>query len=50
MVIQDLGSSNGTFVHGTRLSEEGIASDWVVLDNGAVVDFGVDLALSESNS
>lgn len=48
MVIRDLGSSNGTFVDGKRLSEEGKASQWIPLKNGSVIDFGVDLAFPDS--
>jgi pSer/pThr/pTyr-binding forkhead associated (FHA) protein len=41
--IQDLKSSNGTFVNGERLSEEGILSPTKGLQSGDIIEFGVDI-------
>jgi pSer/pThr/pTyr-binding forkhead associated (FHA) protein len=41
--IQDLKSSNGTFVNGVRLSEEGVLSPTKDLQSGDVIEFGVDI-------
>lgn len=41
--IQDLKSSNGTFVNGKRLSEEGETSSPHILNDGDTIDFGVDI-------
>ena len=41
--IQDLKSSNGTFVNGERLSEEGVLSTLRALKTGDSLDFGVDI-------
>ena len=43
MYIKDLGSSNGTFVNGKRLSEEGVASSPRELANSDILEFGVDI-------
>lgn len=42
-MIKDVGSSNGTFVNGTRLSEEAQASDWVEIKSDDTVEFGIDI-------
>ena len=44
MYIKDLKSSNGTFVNGNRLSEEGVESAPHELKEGDVLEFGVDIA------
>jgi pSer/pThr/pTyr-binding forkhead associated (FHA) protein len=41
--IQDLKSSNGTFVNKERLSEEGILSPLKELRTGDLLEFGVDI-------
>ncbi|KAI8902810.1 hypothetical protein BC833DRAFT_142853 [Globomyces pollinis-pini] len=41
--IQDLKSSNGTFVNGVRLSDEGVLSDLRPLKANDILDFGVDI-------
>ncbi|KAJ3319564.1 hypothetical protein HDV06_006212 [Boothiomyces sp. JEL0866] len=41
--IQDLKSSNGTFVNGERLSEEGMLSTLKPLRSGDTLEFGVDI-------
>ncbi|KAJ3274221.1 hypothetical protein HDV01_003294 [Terramyces sp. JEL0728] len=41
--IQDLKSSNGTFVNGERLSEEGMLSALKPLRSGDLLEFGVDI-------
>jgi pSer/pThr/pTyr-binding forkhead associated (FHA) protein len=41
--IQDLQSSNGTFLNGLRLSEEGIQSQLRELKDGDKLEFGVDI-------
>ncbi|KAJ1503745.1 hypothetical protein HMI54_007817 [Coelomomyces lativittatus] len=41
--IQDVGSSNGTFINGSRLSEEGLKSPAIELQPGDRIDFGVDI-------
>jgi len=41
--IRDLKSSNGTFVNGIRLSEEGIESAPKELKSGDVLEFGIDI-------
>lgn len=46
--IKDVGSSNGTFINGERLSGEGMKSDVFQLRDGDVVEFGIDIA-SEDN-
>lgn len=41
--IMDVGSSNGTFLNGERLSAEGVGSMPWALKNGDQLDFGVDI-------
>ncbi|KAJ3116019.1 hypothetical protein HK100_001179 [Physocladia obscura] len=41
--IQDVKSSNGTFINGHRLSEEGVASTPHQLVSGDTVEFGIDI-------
>jgi pSer/pThr/pTyr-binding forkhead associated (FHA) protein len=41
--IQDLKSSNGTFVNGERISDEGVLSPLKMLHSGDIIDFGVDI-------
>ncbi|KNE59842.1 hypothetical protein AMAG_05295 [Allomyces macrogynus ATCC 38327] len=41
--LRDLGSSNGTFVNGKRLSEENQASPPTLIRTGDVIEFGVDI-------
>lgn len=41
--IQDLQSSNGTFINGNRLSEEGQQSKPFLLNNTDLLEFGVDI-------
>jgi pSer/pThr/pTyr-binding forkhead associated (FHA) protein len=48
VVLRDLGSSNGTYVDGKRLSDESKPSNWMPLKNGSIIDFGVDLAFPDS--
>ncbi|KAI8927887.1 hypothetical protein BC831DRAFT_151712 [Entophlyctis helioformis] len=43
VMIKDLKSSNGTFINGNRLSEEGVMSAPNELRNGDRLDFGVDI-------
>jgi len=43
VMIRDSGSSNGTFVNGIRLSEEGQVSEATALHSGDQLDFGVDI-------
>ncbi|KAJ1565688.1 hypothetical protein HK096_000224 [Nowakowskiella sp. JEL0078] len=46
--IKDVKSSNGTFVNGIRLSEEGIQSDPHELNTGNEIEFGIDI-MNEDN-
>ncbi|KNE55198.1 hypothetical protein AMAG_01114 [Allomyces macrogynus ATCC 38327] len=41
--LRDLGSSNGTFVNGKRLSDENQASPPTLIRTGDVIEFGVDI-------
>ncbi|KAJ3138220.1 hypothetical protein HK100_012764 [Physocladia obscura] len=41
--IQDVKSSNGTFINGRRLSEEGVASAPHQLVSGDIAEFGIDI-------
>ncbi|KAJ3239370.1 hypothetical protein HDU81_006048 [Chytriomyces hyalinus] len=41
--IRDVKSSNGTFINGFRLSEEGQASDPHPIHSGDFLDFGIDI-------
>ncbi|EGF78630.1 hypothetical protein BATDEDRAFT_26482 [Batrachochytrium dendrobatidis JAM81] len=41
--IRDLKSSNGTFINGTRLSEEGVTSALFELHNDDQLEFGIDI-------
>lgn len=45
--IRDLRSSNGTFLNGTRLSEEGVMSSPFELHNGDLLEFGIDIIEDE---
>jgi pSer/pThr/pTyr-binding forkhead associated (FHA) protein len=47
--IQDLKSSNGTFVNGERLSEEGVLSVAKPLQTGDIINFGVDIKDEDGN-
>lgn len=47
--IQDLQSSNGTFVNSKRLSDEGEVSALAELNHGDVLEFGVDIKDEEGN-
>ncbi len=42
-MIKDTKSSNGTFVNGQRLSEEGCESDFVELRDNYTLTLGVDI-------
>lgn len=46
--IKDVGSSNGTFINGERLSLESQRSEAVQLHSEDIVEFGIDIA-SEDN-
>jgi hypothetical protein len=46
--IKDVGSSNGTFINGERLSVESVKSDVFELHSEDTVEFGIDIA-SEDN-
>ncbi|RDB28011.1 hypothetical protein Hypma_002244 [Hypsizygus marmoreus] len=46
--IKDVKSSNGTFINGERLSNEGIESEPFVLKSDDIVEFGIDI-VSEDN-
>ncbi|KAI9024106.1 SMAD/FHA domain-containing protein [Hyaloraphidium curvatum] len=48
--VQDLGSSNGTFVNGVRLSDEGMTSEKHPLNNEDKIDFGVDILKDDNES
>lgn len=48
MFIQDVKSSNGTFVNGERLSNEGVESEPYELKSEDIVEFGIDI-VSEDN-
>ncbi|KAG8814741.1 hypothetical protein FRC17_000992 [Serendipita sp. 399] len=41
--IKDVKSSNGTFINGTRLSQEGVESAPFELNTGDQVEFGIDI-------
>ena len=41
--VKDLGSSNGTFLNGQRLSEEGVTSQPFVVEDGQCLTFGMDM-------
>ncbi len=41
--MRDVGSSNGTFVNGLRLSPENVASEPRQLHDGDLLEFGVDI-------
>ncbi|KAI8910112.1 SMAD/FHA domain-containing protein [Gorgonomyces haynaldii] len=43
VMIQDVGSSNGTFINGTRLSEDGQQSNPCQLNSGDILEFGLDI-------
>lgn len=47
--LQDVGSSNGTFVNGIRLSEENTPSSPIELNPGDRIDFGVDILNDQEN-
>lgn len=47
--LQDVGSSNGTFINGIRLSEENTSSSFVELNPGDRIDFGVDILNEQEN-
>ncbi|KIJ11103.1 hypothetical protein PAXINDRAFT_138122 [Paxillus involutus ATCC 200175] len=46
--IKDVKSSNGTFINGERLSQEGIESEQFELKNDDIVEFGIDI-IGEDN-
>ncbi|KAG8940332.1 hypothetical protein FRC00_013058, partial [Tulasnella sp. 408] len=41
--IKDVKSSNGTFINGERLSQEGVESEPFELKTGDTVEFGIDI-------
>lgn len=43
MFVKDLGSSNGTYLNGQRLSAEGVTSEPFVIEDGHVLTFGMDM-------
>lgn len=47
--LQDVGSSNGTFVNGIRLSDENTPSALIELNPGDRIDFGVDILNDQEN-
>jgi hypothetical protein len=49
VLIKDVGSSNGTFLNGERLSAEGMPSDPKELKLGDLLEFGVDI-MNDSNT
>jgi pSer/pThr/pTyr-binding forkhead associated (FHA) protein len=48
-LVKDVASSNGTFVNGHRLSNEGVPSPPFELHYGDVLEFGVDI-LNDDNA
>ncbi|KAH7882857.1 hypothetical protein F5I97DRAFT_1930483 [Phlebopus sp. FC_14] len=46
--IKDVKSSNGTFINGERLSQEGVESEPFELKNEDIVEFGIDI-IGEDN-
>ncbi|KIK89944.1 hypothetical protein PAXRUDRAFT_831735 [Paxillus rubicundulus Ve08.2h10] len=46
--IKDVKSSNGTFINGERLSQEGVESEQFELKNDNIVEFGIDI-IGEDN-
>ncbi|KAI9344842.1 hypothetical protein DFJ73DRAFT_660905 [Zopfochytrium polystomum] len=48
--IKDVGSSNGTFVNGKRLSEEGSMSEPVEIVSGDELIFGIDIATDDPSA
>lgn len=48
--IKDVGSSNGTFINGERLSGEGLRSDVFPLRDGDAVEFGIDIASEDGRT
>ena len=46
----DVGSSNGTFLNGERLSPEGVGSMPYELKSGDILEFGVDIMNDETNT
>jgi len=49
VLIKDVGSSNGTFINGKRISEEGQASASFELHTGDVLEFGIDIKNEEGD-
>lgn len=49
VMIKDVGSSNGTFINGKRISEEGQASAAFELHTGDVLEFGIDIKNEEGD-
>lgn len=48
--IKDVGSSNGTFINGERLSPEGQRSEAVQLHSEDIVEFGIDIASDDNKT
>jgi len=49
ILIKDVGSSNGTFINGKRISEEGQASASFELHTGDILEFGIDIKNEEGD-
>jgi pSer/pThr/pTyr-binding forkhead associated (FHA) protein len=49
ILIKDVGSSNGTFINGKRISEEGQQSASFELHTGDVLEFGIDIKNEEGD-
>jgi len=49
VMIKDVGSSNGTFINGKRISEEGQPSASFELHTGDVLEFGIDIKNEEGD-
>jgi len=49
ILIKDVGSSNGTFINGKRISEEGQQSASFELHTGDNLEFGIDIKNEEGD-
>ncbi|ORY77925.1 hypothetical protein LY90DRAFT_399308, partial [Neocallimastix californiae] len=49
ILIKDVGSSNGTFINGKRISEEGQQSAAFELHTGDILEFGIDIKNEEGD-